>query len=352
MVTTHTGGELYRYDFVIKSFTQTSANRFYLRSLDLALEILENAGASVLAAGSNMPPAKVVGLLQDFHANVLSGDGSQVLQIVHSISTLPASERKKVRLDKVIYTSEGLTTAQKAHIHAVLGPVKICSILGSAEAGPYGASSPDITPGETMQNHTDFVIDVRMSLIEILPLSLSETDSLADVLPEGETGMITQTCLTRLRNPVVRYVTGDIGSLHPLPEKARDVIPEARWPYLRILRLHGRDRRFSFEWDGAYYDFSKLSAVVGEPDLGVLQWQVILDKMQPSQEASLEVRLLQSIQDGSRLSLQAVNDCLEDFFHVDPSNQHRFRITHVKGLNEFDLSETGRKVIRFVDRFH
>lgn len=43
------------------------------RSLDLTLEIMENAGASVLAAGSYSKPAETVSLLKEFHANVLTG---------------------------------------------------------------------------------------------------------------------------------------------------------------------------------------------------------------------------------------------------------------------------------------
>lgn len=87
-----------------------------------------------------------------------------------------------------------------------------------------------------------------MTLIKILPLDYTEGQSVAipDLLPEGETGVIAQTVLTRLRNPVVQYITGDVGSLHPLNEKARPLISTSDLPYFRVLRLQGRDRRFSF----------------------------------------------------------------------------------------------------------
>lgn len=303
-----------------------------------------------MAAGNHMPPSEVVKLIQDFHINVLTGDGSQVIQVVHHISTLPSPEKRKVKLNKIIYTSEGLSASQRAHISTVLGPIRICSILGSAEAGPYGASNPDITPCVATASHADFIIDSRMTLIEILPLSLSEVDSTAEAVPEGQKGVIAQTSLTRLRNPLVRYLTGDIGSLHPLPETGKTLIPESQWPYLRILRLHGRDGRFSFEWDGAYYDFSKLSSWIASTGCGILQWQVILDKMQPSNESLLEIRLLCSQQ--NPLELASAANHLRDFFPLDVSNRHRFKVTFVAGLAEFELSETGRKVIKFVDRFH
>ncbi|RGP63627.1 translation machinery-associated 64 [Fusarium longipes] len=302
-------------------------------SLDLILEIMENAGASVLAAGSYNKPAETVTLLKEFHVNVLTGDGSQIVAVIHHISTLK-EDRDKIKLNKIIYTSEALTAAQKAHIYEVLGLVKICSVLGSVEAGPYGVSTPDIIPSEPGATHNDFIIDTRMTLIEILPLDYAE-------------GVIAQTVLTRLRNPVVRYITGNIGSLHPLFGQARSRIPQFDLPYLRVLRLQGRDRRFSFLWDGDDARFDKTAELLSEEGYGVLQWQVILSKMEPSSETFLEVRLLCKNDESAR---EAVLACLRTFFNIYPPNEHKFKVTFVGGLDGFELSKTGQKVIKFVDR--
>ncbi|KAI8713735.1 hypothetical protein NCS52_01218900 [Fusarium sp. LHS14.1] len=331
VLTTHCAGDLYR-------------------SLDLTLEILEDAGASLLAAGNYMPVSRVVELLQSYHVNALSGDGSQIVKVVRYISTMKTG-REKIKLNKIIYTSEALNAVQKAHIYAVLGPVKIYSIIGSAEAGPYGASSPDLTPTNPDANYTDFVIDTRTVMFEVLPPSLGESDSFTTTLPEGETGIIAQTSLARLRNPLVRYVTGDIGSLHRLPEQARALIPEKDWPFMRILRLQGRDSRFSFSWDGEYIEFDKLKAVMSEASLGILQWQAILDTMEPSKEALLEIRMLCAERNDSLVSRDEIIERLHDFIYVYSSNQDRFRATFVDDLDGFERSETGRKVIKFVDRF-
>src|SRR3954464_5016092 len=91
------------------------------RSLDLVAEILENAGASVLSAGHHMTPDDVTSALAHFQVNVLSGDGSQVIRVVHHISTLPVSQRKQIKLDKIIYTSEALSPVQRAYITGTLG---------------------------------------------------------------------------------------------------------------------------------------------------------------------------------------------------------------------------------------
>ncbi|QPC60531.1 hypothetical protein HYE67_002762 [Fusarium culmorum] len=329
VVTTHCGGSLYR-------------------SLDLTLETMENAGASVLAAGSYSKPAETVSLLKEFNANVLTGDGSQIVSVVHYISTLK-EDRDKIKLNKIIYTSEALTVAQKAHIYDVLGPVKICSVLGSAEAGPYGVSTPELTPSEPDATYNDFIIDTRMTLIEILPLDYAENKEIPvpELLSEGETGVIAQTVLTRLRNPVVRYVTGDVGSLHPLPEETRSQIPPSDLPYLRVLRLHGRDRRFSFMWDGFDTRFDNLATLLSEEQYGVLQWQVILSKMEPSLEAFLEIRLLCKEDETCR---QSALSRLNTFLNIYPPNQHKFKVTFVEGLTGFELSKTGQKVIKFIDR--
>ena len=320
------------------------------RSLDLTTEIFENAGASILSGGNHIAPSKTIKLLQDFHVNVLTGDGSQVVQVVHHISKLPPVEKEKIKINKIIYTSEALTAGQKAHIYEVLGSVKLCSIIGSSEAGPYGLNSPDLIPIDPSANHTDFIIDTRMMFLEIFPLSSAEDDDIPTPLPEGQTGAIVQTSLTRLRNPLVRYISGDIGSLHPLPDQARAVIPETEWQYMRLLRVEGRDTRFDFPWDGAYWEFGRLSAAMADPKLGVLQWQIILDKMGLSSEVMLDLRILCSQSSKQPSSRQAVVDLLKGFFCIDSANQHRFRPIFVDNLSGFEVSETGRKVIKFLDR--
>lgn len=333
VLTMHTAGELYR-------------------SLDLILELLENAGASVLGAGHLMSPADVVRLLVDYHVNILCGDSSQMAQTVHYISTLPQEERAKLNINQIIYTSETLTPAQRAHIGAVLGPVKICSIMGSAEAGPYAVSNPDLTGKNAAAGYEDFIFDTRDTLFEILPPSFSENGSDPVPMPEGEQGIIAQTSLARLRNPLVRYITGDVGSLHPLPEQARGLIPDIDWPHLRVLRLQGRDRRFSFDWDGEYIEFHHLTTLLNNEECGVLQWQVILDKMEGSPESSLEIRLLCSPRDRDLISEQALIDRIRTFFHAYSGNEYRFRLTLLKDLSGFQRSSTGRKVIKFIDRFN
>ncbi|CAH0050805.1 unnamed protein product [Clonostachys solani] len=326
------------------------------RSLDLIMEILENGGGSVLAAGHFMLPEAVINLIIKYHANVLAGDSSQIVNMVHYISSLPNSERGKFKLDKVIYTSESLTSRQRAEIHRVLGAdLMICSLLGSAEAGPYAFSFPSLTgknqSGDGTAAYEDFVFDTRLTIMEILPATVDENDEdqTPSPIPDGEKGVIAQTSLVRLRNPLVRYITGDVGSLHDLPEQAQDFIPQSAWPHLKVLRLYGRDRRFSFEWAGSYFEFSTLNTLMNNEIRGILQWQVILENMEESPlETRLEFRIL-LVRDGCD-SAEKISDRIKKFCCVDASIERTFRILFVNDVGDFVRSPGARKVINFVDR--
>lgn len=339
-------------------------SEIFRRSLDLTLELLENAGATVLAAGHHMSHGSVIQLARQYRANVLSGDSSQIVAIVHYVSTLSQQEQATLEINKVIYTSESMTKGQRTHILAVLGPhVQICSLLGSAEGGPYAASCPRFSGDDNAKDHLsaleeyqDFIVDDRITRIEIVPTSIPENDPshLFTVVPDGKPGMIAQTSLTRLRNPLVRYITGDIGSLHKLPTGSEVGLPAQDQKHLFILRLYGRDRRFSFEWDGEYYEFRSLAAFLNDVRLGILQWQLILEKAAGSEEALLQLRLLRPDrrQDEDCVSLDELKRQVGKSFSVCAANEDRFQLVFVRRLEDFELSPGGRKVVKFIDRFH
>ncbi|KAJ5650761.1 uncharacterized protein N7484_004484 [Penicillium longicatenatum] len=330
------------------------AGGFY-RALDLTTELIENAGGTILSAGSYMLPAEVAQALADYHVNVLSGDSSQIIRVVNYISTMTQQNRDRININKIIYTSEPLTGPQRAFIKKVLGDVKIFSILGSAEVGPWAISIPDLMKDQDPTSTTDFIFDTRNVLVEIFPssalqdTSLPSLDPILDPLPQGESGLIVQTSLQRLRNPVVRYIAGDIGSVHPIPDVAYGMIPEAE--YLRVLRMQGRDRRFSFKWFGNYFEFEKIDSFMQVKEHGILQWQIILGQLQTSPQVTLEMRLFRSSQE-EYLSDQALIQGLMSFFTVFPENEHLFRVVFLEDLGGFERSATAEKIIKFVDRCH
>lgn len=129
-----------------------------------------------------------------------------------------------------------------------------------------------------------------------------------------ESLVIVQNSLQRLRNPVVRYNTGDTGSLHALPESARAVIAQDDWDHLRVLRPHGRDRRFSFKRYGVYFEFENVATMMQAEGTGILQWQVILCTLDSSPQTTLEVRILRAIHKGGILSKEALIPSFPDYF--------------------------------------
>lgn len=308
-----------------------------------------------------MPMPDVLQLLIKYQANVIAGDSSQIVNLVNHLSELPQDQRDKIRLDKILYTSEVLTAAQRVHIRSTVGDgVKICSLLASAETGPWAVSNPDLT-GDRTTTSSDFVYDTRAMVVEIFPdaAALEPEKGTAPTthqsLPDGETGILVLTSLSRLRHPLVRYICGDVGSLHDLSESALQRFPEADRPFMRVLRLDGRDRRFSFDWEGEYIEFTKLAEIVEQPDYGILQWQAIVENKTDKQEGlrpCLELRMLPSA--AARANATALHEEMVDRIKVlialAPWNKDRFIPVFLENLDGFEKSKTGGKVIKFVDR--
>ncbi|WEW61325.1 hypothetical protein PRK78_006815 [Emydomyces testavorans] len=357
--------------------TMHISGSFY-RALDLTAEVVEQAGAGVFCAGHYMSHADVVRAIINYRINVVAGDGSQMVQLAAYISSLPPQEREAIKITKILYTSEPLIRVQRIFIRSVLGPVTICSLMGSSEAGPWAVGNFDLT-GDTDDDYTEFIFDTRTMLIEVLPMSVEDPTQAAltpeasnvDELPDGEKGIIVQTSLQRLRNPLVRYVSGDVGSLHALPQTALAKIPATEAPHLKLLRLYGRDRRFSFKWFAEYFSFDKIEALMRTPEYGVLQWQIILSYTAGTPEIAMEIRIFRGRVDDSNSNSNSNSDSdshncrpgavmvvpatalvakLQKFFGFLPINEHLFRVTFVADAEGFERSKTGNKVIRFLDR--
>ena len=322
--------------------------------------MIENAGGNVLCAGHEMSLPNVAKAVAHYRINAIAGDGSQVLQFANYAASLPAEQRAGINLTKVMYTSEPLNRAQRAVIKANLGDhVQIISALGSAEAGGWAVANPGLTGEPEDDAAMDFIFDRRMMEIEILPPSVVESNSsdgsdgngngqYTKPCPDGEIGVVIQTSLTRLRNPLLRYVTGDLGSLHPIPEKFKATVPPEDAAHLRILRLYGRDRRFSFKWFAEYFEFTRIQSVMRTEGWGILQWQLVLRRNE-GEEISLQVRMLRSAASAS-VSEAEVEKFLRKFFVVLPMTEHLFSIKWVDDISGFERSSTGNKVMNFVDR--
>lgn len=310
---------------------------------------MENAGGTVYCAGHLMPHAEVARLVSGFRINVISGDSSQIVQFALYVSTLPDTQRKAIRISKIIYTSEPLVRPQRAYLTSVFGgDVLICSVLGSAEAGPWAVVNPAVTGNGDDDDAADFIFDTRDIIVEVLPQTVGEDPAGNGIEPlqDGEVGVLATTSLQRLRNPLIRYLTGDVGSLHSLPKT--DLIDPEEAQYFRVLRVQGRDKRFSFNWQGEYFEFKNIRDLIQSEEFFVLQWQIIR-KETPTHTHHLQIRLLRGQHNDRRLPEDDLVRKLKKFFHVVPDTEKYFQITFVSGLQEFERSKTGSKVMHYLD---
>lgn len=329
--------------------------------MDLTTEVYERAGATVLCAGCVLPRENLVTACLKLRVNVITGDASQIVQFADYVATLSPSTRRLLRINKIIYTSEMMGKMRRKYITSILGPVMFCSFLASAEAGPYGVANYSLTGDPPDDIAADFIIDTRAMYVEILPLTATEapgSDSLSEPrrfepVAEGTLGLIVLTSLHRLRNPLVRYVSGDVGSLHALPSSVSRQIDPDMAPHLRVLRLHGRDQRFSFKWLGEYFELDELDRVMRTESWGVLQWQLVLEQVEGTQYCELRV-LRRSPVEGSDETIISDADLMlhmREVFYMGPlDDEQLLRIVSVKTVNDFERSVTSNKVIRFIDR--
>ncbi|KAE8312643.1 hypothetical protein BDV41DRAFT_565005 [Aspergillus transmontanensis] len=333
------------------------------RVLEFVTEIMEKAGAAVVCAGPEMPYQDVIANMILYKINVLAGDAAQLVQVTRFISSLPKDQQQLLGITKVFYTSDMLTPAQRSFLRSVLGDIVICSLMASSEIGGMGVASSELM-GLTDENHVEFIYDPRVINLEVVPMSIEEPDErglyrteCTENLPDGEVGLLAVTNLYRLRNPLVRYLCGDVASLHPLPTSIRSRLPatEEDVQQYRVVRIYGRDRRISFTWYGEYFHFNVVQKQMHSAEWGVLQWQILLGSKEEANNPDdrMEIRIMRSPEEhvgmNGLISSKELTAKIRKLFKVFDFNEELFKLTYVSSLDGFERSNTGRKVINFVD---
>ncbi|KAJ9215857.1 hypothetical protein DTO166G4_2401 [Paecilomyces variotii] len=334
--------------------TMHSAGQLY-RALDLMAEVFEGSGATVLCAGNEMEQGQIVQTIIQYRVNAISGDAGQITQLARYVSTLTEEKRKQLAIDKALYTSEPMTPSQRRFLKSVFPNIAVSSVIGSAEAGPWGASPVELTELSTDQNYADFVFDDRLIHLEVFPFSIEDLNKPSNgdfqPVPDGEKGLLVQTSLQRLRNPLVRYVCGDVCSLHSLSSIIKDRISSEDAAHYRIARIYGRDRRISFDWYGEYFEFCQVQEKMRTESWGILQYQVIRRYREGDQNhlnIVLELRLLRDCGPG-KISEKEITQELRTFFRVFENNEELFDLKYLPDYGGFHRSATGRKVVNFLD---
>lgn len=326
------------------------------RALDLTAEVLEGSGATVLCAGSQMEQDEMVKTLIAYRVNAIAGDAGQITQLARYISTISEGKRRQLLINKALYTSEPMTPAQRSFLNSVFPGIAVSSVIGSAEAGPWAASPAELTGTTRGQHYTDFVYDQRLMHLEVFPFTIEDPQDPRNVdvqpLPDGERGLLVQTSLQRLRHPLVRYVCGDICSLHTFPESMKAKIPPEDAAHYKVARIYGRDRRISFDWYGEYFEFPAVQAAMRIDSWGILQYQIIRryhERDNDHLDVVLELRILRH--DGlGTISQEELTRDIRKFFQVYEDNEELFDMKYLSDYSGFVRSTTGRKVINFIDQ--
>ncbi|KAF8460736.1 hypothetical protein BDZ91DRAFT_627988, partial [Kalaharituber pfeilii] len=198
--------------------------------------IIEDAGATELHVSAAAPDSLAMQIAKQFGATVVTASSSRLLQFARYVKGVRGQGGEAVDIKKVIYTSETLQRHQEHYLIDALRAEVVGSTYGSTESGEWGAAPP-IAPhgeavlvngaeldGEESASNTSrmFAFDRRLVVVEIISedgtVLTASTDACLDSMDDRKppVGEIVLTSLCKWRNPLVRYRTGDVGSLHPL----------------------------------------------------------------------------------------------------------------------------------------
>lgn len=177
----------------------------------------EKMGATVIPASSGNT-ARQVQMLRDFGSSVLCCTPSYAMYIADTIESL-GIPKEELTLKAGIFGAEPWTERMRRELESRLG-IKAYDIYGLSEiAGPGVSFDCEYQCGMHV-NEDNFVVEI------IDP-------NTGEVLPDGESGEVVFTCITKEALPLIRYRTHDISSItHEKCECGRTLV--------RLNRLTGR----------------------------------------------------------------------------------------------------------------
>lgn len=224
----------------------------------------------------DLPNTSMIQVVNQLHPNVVAGTSSRLLIFARFLLSNP---ELNVTFSKVLYTSEPLPSYQEDYMRKAFRCDTITSLLGSAEGGIWAVAPPSKTLHGS-KSYREFVFREDMMVVEIV-------DNDGAPVPEGQIGELVLTSLMRLRNPLVRYRTGDVASLHPYTS-TRD--PTTKY---QCVHMYGRNPDRSFSISGEYVDLVEIEKVMQQERWAILEWQIVLSSDHVgSTEESVEFRVV------------------------------------------------------------
>jgi phenylacetate-coenzyme A ligase PaaK-like adenylate-forming protein len=175
------------------------------------------AGQFIIPTGSGNTPRQIK-LMRDFNVKALMGVVSYGIRIMEML------EEKKTNLPDLkigIFGAETFSNAMREKIESGLG-IEAFDIFGMTETGGVG------TTGMDCKAHAGIHVWEDQYITEIIDPKTGNN------LPDGESGEVVFTSLTREAIPIIRFRTGDISSIQSRKKC------ECGRTHLRLSRVRGR----------------------------------------------------------------------------------------------------------------
>lgn len=136
-----------------------------------------------------MDMGSIVQAIDRYRLNAIAGETSQIVQLARYVAGLSEDQRTTLQLSvtKAEYTSEPMTPRQRKFVKSISPTIAMSSFIGSAEAGPWAASTAELTESVLYREYADFIFDDRLIHLEFLPFSIKEDPSRqTPSVPDGE----------------------------------------------------------------------------------------------------------------------------------------------------------------------
>jgi len=157
---------------------------------------LEKIGVTNLPIGGNTDFATIYKFMQKLRPGVLVGLPSIIIKLAQYAET----QSERLSVDLVLYGGEHMRKPARDYLKSVFGVEKIVSAgYAAVDSGPIGFQCRHMSGGSLHHALTDY------QFVEFI----KEDGTVAE---EGEAGEIVVTNLNRVKMPVIRFKTGDLGT--------------------------------------------------------------------------------------------------------------------------------------------
>jgi len=232
----------------------------------------ERLGATVVPMSGGNTERQIV-LLQDFGARVLCATPSYALSIAE-VAEKQGIDLRQSNLEIGIFGAEPWSEAMRKELDARLG-IKAVDIYGLSEILGPGVAAECVEARDGLHGWEDHF------LFEVIDPETGKQ------VPEGESGELVITTLTKEALPMLRYRTRDITRV------SRERCGCGR-THLRIRRITGRNDDMLIIRGVNVYPSQVEAVLVGFPDVAPY-YQLVVERRGPMDHLTVEVEIAQSL---------------------------------------------------------